>query len=145
MAAPLRVQGTPAQPGPLHSSEVLPAGRLTAVDDQLLTEELGGTVADTAPVLSPHESRPYAGKDLLTRGVLTGDPNLLHILPALPSTSGSRTTSVPQALDRLDSCRCFDAMTGEDSPEWNLIDWSSVVSNARSSLITGLWARGLAE
>ncbi|GIE95251.1 alpha-L-rhamnosidase-related protein [Paractinoplanes rishiriensis] len=32
-----------------------------------------------------------------------------------------------------------------DVPEWNLIDWSSVFSNGRSSLITGLWARGLAE
>ncbi|MEV6304367.1 alpha-L-rhamnosidase N-terminal domain-containing protein [Actinoplanes sp. NPDC051861] len=32
-----------------------------------------------------------------------------------------------------------------DVPEWNLIDWSSVFSHGRSSLITGLWARGLAE
>lgn len=32
-----------------------------------------------------------------------------------------------------------------DVPEWNLIDWASVFSSHRSSLITGLWARGLAE
>jgi hypothetical protein len=32
-----------------------------------------------------------------------------------------------------------------DVPEWNLIDWSSVFVGGRSSLITGLWARGLAE
>ena len=38
-----------------------------------------------------------------------------------------------------------DHGTLRDVPEWNLIDWSSVFSNARSSLITGLWARGLAE
>ncbi len=38
-----------------------------------------------------------------------------------------------------------DHGTLSDVPEWNLIDWSSVFSNARSSLITGLWARGLAE
>jgi glycogen debranching enzyme len=30
-------------------------------------------------------------------------------------------------------------------PEWNLIDWSSVFSSSRSSLITGLWARALTE
>jgi hypothetical protein len=35
--------------------------------------------------------------------------------------------------------------TLSDVPEWNLIDWSSVFSSGRSSLITGLWARGLAE
>ena len=38
-----------------------------------------------------------------------------------------------------------DHGTLSDVPEWNLIDWSSVFSSARSSLITGLWARGLAE
>jgi len=35
--------------------------------------------------------------------------------------------------------------TLRDVPEWNLIDWASVFSSHRSSLITGLWARGLAE
>lgn len=35
--------------------------------------------------------------------------------------------------------------TLSDVPEWNLIDWSSVFSSHRSSLTTGLWARGLAE
>jgi hypothetical protein len=30
-------------------------------------------------------------------------------------------------------------------PEWNLIDWASVFSSHRSSLFTGLWARGLAD
>ncbi|MGC3993618.1 MAG: alpha-L-rhamnosidase N-terminal domain-containing protein [Propionicimonas sp.] len=35
--------------------------------------------------------------------------------------------------------------TLSDVPEWNLIDWSSVFPSGRSSLITGLWARGLAE
>lgn len=35
--------------------------------------------------------------------------------------------------------------TLSDVPEWNLIDWSSVFSSGRSSLITGLWARALAE
>ena len=38
-----------------------------------------------------------------------------------------------------------DRGTLSDVPEWNLIDWSSVFSNARSSIVTGLWARGLAE
>jgi hypothetical protein len=38
-----------------------------------------------------------------------------------------------------------DRGTLSDLPEWNLIDWSSVFSNGRSSLTTGLWARGLAE
>jgi alpha-L-rhamnosidase len=38
-----------------------------------------------------------------------------------------------------------DHGTLSDVPEWNLIDWSSVFSSGRSSLITGLWARGLAE
>ena len=38
-----------------------------------------------------------------------------------------------------------DRGTLSDLPEWNLIDWSSVFSSGRSSLITGLWARGLAE
>ena len=38
-----------------------------------------------------------------------------------------------------------DRGTLSDIPEWNLIDWSSVFSSHRSSLITGLWARGLAE
>lgn len=35
--------------------------------------------------------------------------------------------------------------TLSDVPEWNLIDWSSVFSGGRSSLVTGLWARGLKE
>lgn len=35
--------------------------------------------------------------------------------------------------------------TLSDVPEWNLIDWASVFSSHRSALITGLWARGLAE
>ena len=38
-----------------------------------------------------------------------------------------------------------DRGTLSDVPEWNLIDWSSVFSNGRSSLITGLWVRALAE
>src|SRR5829696_98526 len=38
-----------------------------------------------------------------------------------------------------------DHGTLSDLPEWNLIDWSSVFSSHRSSLSTGLWARGLAE
>ncbi|HEY1641124.1 MAG TPA: alpha-L-rhamnosidase N-terminal domain-containing protein [Streptosporangiaceae bacterium] len=32
-----------------------------------------------------------------------------------------------------------------DVPEWNLVDWASVFTSHRSALITGLWARGLAE
>jgi alpha-L-rhamnosidase len=35
--------------------------------------------------------------------------------------------------------------TISDVPEWNLIDWASVFSTGRSSIITALWARGLAE
>ena len=38
-----------------------------------------------------------------------------------------------------------DRGTLRDVPEWNLIDWSSVFSSHRSLLITGLWARDLAE
>ncbi|WP_340383173.1 hypothetical protein U5640_37360 [Streptomyces sp. SS7] len=30
-------------------------------------------------------------------------------------------------------------------PEWNLVDWSSVFANDASSVVTALWARGLAE
>ena len=35
--------------------------------------------------------------------------------------------------------------TISDVPEWNLVDWSSVFSTGRSSILTALWARGLAE
>lgn len=33
----------------------------------------------------------------------------------------------------------------EDVAEWNLIDWSSLYSEAQSAIVTGLWARGLKE
>ncbi len=32
-----------------------------------------------------------------------------------------------------------------DVPEWNLVDWASIFTSGRSSILTGLWARGLAE
>jgi alpha-L-rhamnosidase len=32
-----------------------------------------------------------------------------------------------------------------DVPEWNLVDWASVFTSGRSSILTGLWARGLTE
>lgn len=32
-----------------------------------------------------------------------------------------------------------------DVPEWNLVDWSSVFTAARSSILTSLWARALRE
>ncbi|HEY4266802.1 MAG TPA: family 78 glycoside hydrolase catalytic domain [Galbitalea sp.] len=35
--------------------------------------------------------------------------------------------------------------TISDVPEWDLVDWSSVFSTGRSSILTSLWARGLAE
>ena len=35
--------------------------------------------------------------------------------------------------------------TLSDVAEWNLVDWSSVFSSARSSIVTGLWARGLRD
>lgn len=35
--------------------------------------------------------------------------------------------------------------TISDVPEWNLVDWASVFSTGRSSILTALWARGLAE
>ncbi|MCU1469250.1 MAG: hypothetical protein JWQ39_399 [Glaciihabitans sp.] len=35
--------------------------------------------------------------------------------------------------------------TISDVPEWDLVDWSSVFSTGRSSILTALWARGLAE
>jgi hypothetical protein len=35
--------------------------------------------------------------------------------------------------------------TISDVPEWNLVDWSSVFSTGRSSILTGLWARALRE
>jgi alpha-L-rhamnosidase len=38
-----------------------------------------------------------------------------------------------------------DQGTLSDVPEWNLIDWASVFSSHRSSIITGLWARALTE
>ena len=33
----------------------------------------------------------------------------------------------------------------KDVGEWNLVDWSSVLTNGSSSLLTALWARGLRE
>ena len=33
----------------------------------------------------------------------------------------------------------------KDVSEWNLVDWSSVLVNDTSSLLTALWARGLRE
>ena len=35
--------------------------------------------------------------------------------------------------------------TVADVPEWNLVDWCSIFLSGRSSILTGLWARGLAE
>jgi Bacterial alpha-L-rhamnosidase 6 hairpin glycosidase domain/Alpha-L-rhamnosidase N-terminal domain len=32
-----------------------------------------------------------------------------------------------------------------DVPEWNLVDWASILLSGRSSILTALWARGLAE
>jgi alpha-L-rhamnosidase len=32
-----------------------------------------------------------------------------------------------------------------DVPEWNLVDWCSIFLSGRSAILTGLWARGLAE
>ena len=32
-----------------------------------------------------------------------------------------------------------------DVPEWNLVDWSSILLTGASSILTALWARGLAE
>lgn len=33
----------------------------------------------------------------------------------------------------------------QDVVEWNLVDWSALYSEAQSSIVTALWARGLAE
>jgi alpha-L-rhamnosidase len=38
-----------------------------------------------------------------------------------------------------------DAGTIADVPEWNLVDWSSIFLSGRSSILTALWARSLAE
>ena len=38
-----------------------------------------------------------------------------------------------------------DRGTIADVPEWNLVDWSSIFLTGRSSILTALWARGLAE
>jgi alpha-L-rhamnosidase len=38
-----------------------------------------------------------------------------------------------------------DRGTVADVPEWNLVDWSSIFLSGRSSILTGLWARSLAE
>jgi alpha-L-rhamnosidase len=35
--------------------------------------------------------------------------------------------------------------TISDVPEWNLVDWASIFLSGRSSILTGLWARGLVE
>jgi alpha-L-rhamnosidase len=32
-----------------------------------------------------------------------------------------------------------------DVPEWNLVDWSSILLTGRSCILTGLWARGLRD
>ncbi|WP_426225817.1 family 78 glycoside hydrolase catalytic domain [Pseudarthrobacter sp. DSP2-3-2b1] len=42
--------------------------------------------------------------------------------------------------DYIDECG-----TLSDVAEWNLVDWSSVFSTGRSSILTALWARGLRE
>ncbi|WP_221584036.1 alpha-L-rhamnosidase N-terminal domain-containing protein [Microbacterium sp. G2-8] len=41
----------------------------------------------------------------------------------------------------------FEDATGvlADVPEWPLVDWSSVFTSGRSSILTGLWARALSE
>ncbi|WP_181803058.1 family 78 glycoside hydrolase catalytic domain [Streptomyces shenzhenensis] len=40
----------------------------------------------------------------------------------------------------------LDALgTLSDLPEWNLVDWSSVFTTGRTSIVSALWARGLAE
>jgi len=38
-----------------------------------------------------------------------------------------------------------DRGTIADVPEWNLVDWAAIFTSGRSSILTGLWARGLAE
>jgi alpha-L-rhamnosidase len=38
-----------------------------------------------------------------------------------------------------------DRGTIADVPEWNLVDWSSILLTGRSSILTALWARSLAE
>lgn len=38
-----------------------------------------------------------------------------------------------------------DHGTIADVPEWNLVDWSSIFLSGRSSILTALWARSLAE
>ncbi len=38
-----------------------------------------------------------------------------------------------------------DRGTISDVPEWNLVDWASVLLTGRSSILTALWARGLDE
>ncbi|MER7540407.1 family 78 glycoside hydrolase catalytic domain [Streptomyces sp. NPDC097704] len=35
--------------------------------------------------------------------------------------------------------------TLSDLPEWNLVDWSSVFTTGRTSIVSALWARGLTE
>lgn len=35
--------------------------------------------------------------------------------------------------------------TLSDLPEWNLVDWSSVFTTGRTSIVSALWARGLVE
>ncbi len=38
-----------------------------------------------------------------------------------------------------------DRGTIANVPEWNLVDWASIFLSGRSSILTALWARGLAE
>ncbi|WP_190813950.1 alpha-L-rhamnosidase-related protein [Saccharopolyspora pogona] len=38
-----------------------------------------------------------------------------------------------------------DRGTLDDVPEWNLVDWSSVVTTGRTAAVTGLWVRALRE
>ena len=38
-----------------------------------------------------------------------------------------------------------DRGTIADVPEWNLVDWASIFVSGRSSILTALWARGLAD
>lgn len=52
---------------------------------------------------------------------------------------------VARGVLRWFAAHADDRGTLSDLPEWNLVDWSSVVTGGRSAAVTALWCRGLRE
>lgn len=74
----------------------------------------------------------------------------IHAAHNLLRYSGDRealAAAAPVARRILEWYAPFQTEDGvlADVPEWNLVDWSSILLNGRSSILTGMWARGLRD